>query len=83
MSPSSFLLPPARYRGGHLLEINAHSLFSKWFSESGKLVMKLFAFIQELVADGDSLICVLIDEVESLTAARAAAAAGTCVSLPT
>ena len=43
----------------------------------------MFAFIQELVADGDSLICVLIDEVESLTAARAAAAAGTCVSLLT
>ena len=26
------------YNSGILLEINAHSLFSKWFSESGKLV---------------------------------------------
>ena len=43
-------------------KINAHSLFSKWFSESGKLVMKLFTFIQELIADEDALICVLIDE---------------------
>jgi SpoVK/Ycf46/Vps4 family AAA+-type ATPase len=24
--------------GGALVEVNAHSLFSKWFSESGKLV---------------------------------------------
>ena len=26
------------YAQGHLIEVNAHSLFSKWFSESGKLV---------------------------------------------
>lgn len=26
-----------------LVEVNAHSLFSKWFSESGKLVGRLFA----------------------------------------
>jgi len=32
----------ARFRKGHLIEINSHSLFSKWFSESGKLVMRLF-----------------------------------------
>lgn len=59
-----------RYPNAMLLEINAHSLFSKWFSESGKLVMKLFAKIQELVEDRDSLVCVLIDEVESLAASR-------------
>ena len=29
---------PGRYHSGVLLEINSHSLFSKWFSESGKLV---------------------------------------------
>ena len=46
-----------------LIEINAHSLFSKWFSESGKLVMKLFDQIQELVEDSDTLVCVMIDEV--------------------
>eukprot|EP00743_Colponemidia_sp_Colp-15_P011866 GILK01013349.1.p1 GENE.GILK01013349.1~~GILK01013349.1.p1 ORF type:complete len:431 (+),score=74.91 GILK01013349.1:69-1361(+) len=65
-----------RYAIGQLLEINAHSLFSKWFSESGKLVMKLFKKIQELVEDQDSLVCVLIDEVESLTAARKGALSG-------
>ncbi|KAH9999412.1 thyroid receptor-interacting protein 13 [Russula vinacea] len=49
-----------RYPQSRLLEINSHSLFSRWFSESGKLVQKLFG-----------------NEVESLTAARAGAMAGT------
>lgn len=31
-----------RFSSASLLEVNSHSLFSKWFSESGKLVMKLF-----------------------------------------
>eukprot|EP00894_Picocystis_sp_ML_P000573 jgi/Pico_ML_1/51090/g2178.t1 len=48
-----------------LVEVNAHSLFSKWFSESGKLVSKLFSKIQEILEDEDTLVFVLIDEVES------------------
>jgi SpoVK/Ycf46/Vps4 family AAA+-type ATPase len=51
-------------------------LFSKWFSESGKLVTKLFDHIKDMVDDQDALVCVLIDEVESLTAARTGAASG-------
>ncbi|XP_025030364.1 pachytene checkpoint protein 2 homolog isoform X1 [Python bivittatus] len=66
-----------RYRYGQLIEINSHSLFSKWFSESGKLVTKMFQKIQELIDDKDVLVFVLIDEVESLTAARSAFQAGT------
>lgn len=58
------------YKFTHLIEINSHSLFSKWFSESGKLVMKLFAKIREIIAQPKSLVCVLIDEVESLAYAR-------------
>lgn len=100
-----------RYSNGQLLEINAHSLFSKvcrkvidlrstveiaacrssvgdlamyaalnikifacsclplvifkWFSESGKLVQRLFEHILELADDDDSLVCVLVDEVTS------------------
>ena len=65
-----------RYPSAQLIEINAHSLFSRWFSESGKLVHRLFAHISELVADEDSLIVLLIDEVESLTSARKAAVSG-------
>ncbi|KAH8359736.1 hypothetical protein KR093_008628, partial [Drosophila rubida] len=56
----------------HLVEINSHSLFSKWFSESGKLVARIFGKIGELVVDKNNLVCVLIDEVESLAYARSA-----------
>ncbi|XP_072268144.1 pachytene checkpoint protein 2 homolog isoform X1 [Pyxicephalus adspersus] len=66
-----------RYRYGQFIEINSHSLFSKWFSESGKLVTKMFQKIHELIVEKDVLIFVLIDEVESLTAARNASRAGT------
>lgn len=41
-----------RYSQGVLIEVNAHSLFSKWFSESGKLVGRLFAKIQVRCAGG-------------------------------
>lgn len=62
---------PCRYpQGGQLIEVNSHSIFSKYFSESGKLVSKLFTNIRELVDEDDTLIFILIDEVESLAAAR-------------
>ncbi|KAL5062090.1 hypothetical protein RYX36_023827 [Vicia faba] len=32
----------SRFTQAQLVEVNAHSLFSKWFSECGKLVAKLF-----------------------------------------
>ncbi|XP_014877577.1 pachytene checkpoint protein 2 homolog [Poecilia latipinna] len=67
----------SRYTYGQFVEINSHSLFSKWFSESGKLVTKMFQQIQLLIDDKDTLVFVLIDEVESLTAARKACQAGT------
>ncbi|EJD54036.1 P-loop containing nucleoside triphosphate hydrolase protein [Auricularia subglabra TFB-10046 SS5] len=66
----------SRYSRTTLLEINSHSLFSRWFSESGKLVQKLFATVNELADDDDCFVVVLIDEVESLTAARAGAMSG-------
>ncbi|KNC98937.1 uncharacterized protein SPPG_05899 [Spizellomyces punctatus DAOM BR117] len=65
-----------RYSHGKLIEINSHSLFSKFFSESGKLVMKMFQQIHEMLEDDDAFVCVLIDEVESLSAARKAALSG-------
>lgn len=37
---------------------------------------KLFSYIQELAEEEDKLVCVLIDEVESLAAARSAAVSG-------
>ena len=82
--PSTFLIMSgisrdacaSRYKHSQLIEVNAHSLFSKYFSESGKLVSRLFAKIQEQVEDKDTLVFVLIDEVESLTAARQSAVSG-------
>ncbi|KAJ3376576.1 Pachytene checkpoint protein 2, partial [Lobulomyces angularis] len=55
---------------GKFIEINSHSLFSKYFSESGKLVGKLFSDINQFLDDESTFICLLIDEVESLTSAR-------------
>ena len=40
------------------------------------MVQKLFGKIEELVEERDSLVIVLIDEVESLTAARKSALSG-------
>ncbi|KAL4524891.1 hypothetical protein Ndes2526A_g06990 [Nannochloris sp. 'desiccata'] len=62
------------YTTAELVEVNAHSLFSRWFSESGKLVAKLFEAIKEKLEEPDALVFVLVDEVESLAAARGAAA---------
>ena len=49
-----------RYTHGKLVEINSHSLFSKWFSESGKLVHRLFDMVQQLVEDETGFVVVLI-----------------------
>ncbi|KAL6064592.1 Pachytene checkpoint protein 2 [Balamuthia mandrillaris] len=66
-----------RYDYGLLIELNAHSLFSKWFSESGKMVLQLFEKIRDVTeANNEAFVCLLIDEVESLTAARSRAIAG-------
>ncbi|XP_068986345.1 pachytene checkpoint protein 2 homolog isoform X1 [Bombus flavifrons] len=59
-----------RFTHGEFVEINSHSLFSKWFSESGKLVMKLFNEIKSLVENPQALVCILIDEIESLAHTR-------------
>ena len=57
--------------GTTLLEVHSHSLFSKWFSTSGKLVSALFQLVRDMVQDEpQSLVCVLIDEVESLAMTR-------------
>jgi SpoVK/Ycf46/Vps4 family AAA+-type ATPase len=60
-----------RFEATHLLEIQSHSLFSKWFSTSGKLVNRLFDLVKDMVQDYPNiLVCVLLDEVESLAASR-------------
>lgn len=65
-----------RFHYGQLIEISSHSLFSKWFSESGKLVTRMFQKIQELIDNPEALVIVLIDEVESLAHCRKASIGG-------
>lgn len=55
---------------GSLFEINSQSLLSKYFSESGNLVTQMFERIISLAQDKSRLVCVLIDEVESIAASR-------------
>jgi SpoVK/Ycf46/Vps4 family AAA+-type ATPase len=45
--------------------------------QSGKLVMRMFSRIHELVEESRAIVCVLIDEVESLAHARASSQGGT------
>jgi SpoVK/Ycf46/Vps4 family AAA+-type ATPase len=58
-------------QGATLLDVRAHSLFSKWFSTSGKLVSSLFQMVRDMLQDDpNTLVCVLVDEVESLASTR-------------
>lgn len=56
--------------GIRLIEVNAQSLFSKWFSESSKLVSSLFEKIQQTIQSPDLMLFVLIDEIETLVTTR-------------
>ena len=49
-----------RYPSARLLEINSHSLFSRWFSESGKLVQRLFTTVNDMAEDEETFVIVLI-----------------------
>lgn len=54
-----------------LVKIDAQSIFSRWFSESGKAVSRLFSAIEDMLdQDGHTFVCVLVDEVESLASTR-------------
>lgn len=54
-----------------LVEIDAHSLFSRYFGESGKLVGKIFGAIDLMLdTEQDTFFCIFVDEVESLASAR-------------
>lgn len=56
---------------GKMVEINAHSLGSKYFSQSGKLVSKMFESIESMLdEEEDTFVCVFVDEIETLAARR-------------
>ncbi|KAI9931451.1 hypothetical protein MW887_010026 [Aspergillus wentii] len=59
------------YPQSKLVEINAHSLGSKFFGESSKLVSKMFQSIESMLEEeDDTFVCVFVDEVETLAARR-------------
>ncbi|KAJ3269785.1 Pachytene checkpoint protein 2 [Terramyces sp. JEL0728] len=62
------------YRPSVLVEINTNSLLSKFYAESSKLVIQVFEKIYDLMKH--KFVVVLMDEVESLTAARKTAVCG-------
>jgi ATP-dependent 26S proteasome regulatory subunit len=64
------------YTQSKLVQISSQSLLSRWFGQSGRLVSKMFEEIHRLAEDEDTLICVHIDEVESLTSSREKSANG-------
>ena len=49
-----------RYQSTKIVEINSHSLFSKWFSESGKLVQKLFSHVTDMADTEGTFVVVMI-----------------------
>ena len=59
-------------RSALLINLHTHSLFSKYFSESGQKISSLFAHISSLCTSAP-LVVLLIDEVESLVPPRATA----------
>jgi SpoVK/Ycf46/Vps4 family AAA+-type ATPase len=61
---------------GKLVEINAQAVLSKWFGESSKLVGKMFDAVIALAEEETTLVCLVIDEVETLTSSREKASNG-------
>ena len=64
------------YEDGILVEVDASSLFSQWFGETGKQVKNLFREIENLMLNPSRIVFVLVDEIESLTSARKNSASG-------
>lgn len=60
----------SRFEAVQFVEIKCHALFSKWFSESGKIVEELFSEIIQRASTTETYIVVFLDEVESLVRSR-------------
>ncbi|KAI6873663.1 hypothetical protein KC323_g1035 [Hortaea werneckii] len=53
-----------------LVEVNANSMLSKYFGESGKLIGEMFEKVHTMAQDPAALICVVIDEIETIASSR-------------
>ncbi|CAF3523379.1 unnamed protein product [Adineta steineri] len=54
----------------YFYELNAGSLFSKWFSESSHNLTRFFEDITQICCDPLTFVIILIDEIESLSMSR-------------
>ncbi|KAL8629922.1 hypothetical protein Q9189_004359 [Teloschistes chrysophthalmus] len=60
-----------KYRETRLIEVSAAALFSKYFGESSKVIGKLFDRIAYMLDQEPKVfLCIIVDEIESLTASR-------------
>lgn len=53
-----------------LVEVNTNAMLSKFFGESGKLIGALFDKIQAMAQSPSTLVCVVMDEVETIAVSR-------------
>lgn len=53
-----------------LIEVNANSMLSKYFGESGKLIGSTFDQVVDIAKDRSKLVVVVIDEVETIASSR-------------
>lgn len=59
-----------------LVEINTNYMLSKYFGESGKLIGALFEKIHSIAQSSTTLVCVVMDEVETIAGSREKATSG-------
>ena len=59
------------------VEINTNAMLSKYFGESGKQIGAMFERIYEMSQDRKTLVCVVMDEVETIAGSREKATNGT------
>ncbi|EMF10196.1 AAA-domain-containing protein [Sphaerulina musiva SO2202] len=59
-----------------LVEVNTNAMLSKYFGESGKLIGTLFEKIHAMAQSLTTLVCVVMDEVETIAGSREKADAG-------
>jgi pachytene checkpoint protein 2 len=60
-----------------LVEINTNAMLSKYFGESGKLINAMFENIHTMSQDRSTLVCVVMDEVETIAGSRTKSTSGT------
>lgn len=53
-----------------LIEINTNAMLSKYFGESGKLIGATFDHVTTMAQEQDRLICVVMDEIETIAGSR-------------